>query len=103
VPDYLPSELSNCVYHIAGECLRNVYRHSRSASAFVDITITGSTLHLQVTDDGIGFKREPSAPRSGIGIATMKERTRLLGGVFELKSAPEEGTRVEVQLPVPTR
>ncbi|HEV2276449.1 MAG TPA: CHASE3 domain-containing protein [Acidobacteriaceae bacterium] len=100
VPDSLPPDVSSCVYHVAGECLRNVSKHSQSESVFVDIEFSGSSLHLSVRDEGKGFQAQPAHPRSGIGIVAMKERVRLLGGSLVIESGPEKGTRVEVRVPV---
>jgi signal transduction histidine kinase len=51
-----------------------------------------------VADDGRGF--DPAeAPESGIGLAGMLERSRLLGGQLLIESAPHEGTRVTVSVP----
>lgn len=100
VPDYLPSDVSSCIYYIAGECLRNVSKHSRARSAQVDIECSETELRLQVKDNGIGSAADPSNSRGGIGIAAMRERAHLLGGVFAIQSSPGKGTEVAVEVPV---
>lgn len=100
VPDYLPSDISTCTYHIAGECLRNVHKHSRSKTASVILEIIEGTLRLIVTDEGVGFTREPSGLHAGIGIVAMKERARLLGGTVLIQSDLRKGTKVVLELPV---
>ena len=58
----------------------------------------GRGLRLQVDDDGVGF--DPTATESaGFGLMTMRERAAAMGGEFHLRSAPDEGTRIEVIVP----
>jgi PAS domain S-box-containing protein len=100
VPDYLPSDISSCAYHIAGECLRNVHKHSRSKTAYVNLEVVQGGLRLRVRDEGIGFNRAPSGLHAGIGIVAMKERARLLGGAVLIQSGLQKGTKIVVELPV---
>jgi signal transduction histidine kinase len=62
------------------------------------VTCEGERLTVVVADDGRGFDPD-EAPESGIGLAGMLERTRLLGGQLSIESAPNAGTRVTVSLP----
>lgn len=99
-PGYLPAEVSSCVYYIVGECLRNISKHAQAQSAFIDIEIVDDNLKLCVKDDGVGFKGNPSKARGGIGVAAMKERVRLQGGTFAIESNTQNGTRIDVDVPV---
>ena len=69
--------------------------------------IIESRVKAVVQDDGEGFVPGEEAPSSstggGTGLASMKERTSLLGGNLELASAPGKGTRVEIFVPLPGR
>jgi two-component system, NarL family, sensor histidine kinase DevS len=53
-----------------------------------------------VEDDGRGFDRKTTDPAESGGLASMSERTRLLGGACSVESAPGEGTRVEASIPL---
>ena len=53
---------------------------------------------LSVYDDGRGFKVEESTTEGGVGITGMRERTSLVGGVLEIRSAPFQGTRVVLRV-----
>jgi len=99
LPDRLPAEISDCIYHIAGECLRNVSKHSKSGTAFVSVGMDGKMLRLNVRDKGIGFGQTADR-RHGIGIVTMKERARLVGGTVSIQADVEQGTTVSVEVPV---
>ena len=99
LPDRMPSEISDCIYHIAGECLRNAAKHSRGGAVFVDVAMVGNVLHLSVRDNGVGFTSSAGASR-GIGIVAMKERARLVGGTVSIRADVAEGTTVSVEVPV---
>ena len=100
LPDRMPSEISDCIYHIAGECLRNAAKHSRGGAVFVDVGLVGNVLHLSVRDNGIGFSQYGSGAGRGIGIVAMKERARLVGGTVSIRADVAEGTTVSVEVPV---
>lgn len=86
------------VYRIIQEALANAAHHSGAAQAHVWITHQEGRLNVRVTDDGQGF--DPTAtPESGIGLAGMLERSRLLGGQLSIESKPKAGTQVTVSLP----
>jgi signal transduction histidine kinase len=86
------------VYRIVQEALANAARHSGAMQAEVSITRADGQLTVVVADDGHGF--DPGeVPESGIGLAGMVERSRLLGGQLSIESALQAGTRVTVCLP----
>ena len=60
----------------------------------------GSEVSIEVANAGAGFDPALAAASGHLGIAFMRERVRLLGGSFELESAPGQGTRVLVRLPL---
>ncbi len=54
---------------------------------------------LSVCDEGNGFDTNQMSSKVGLGIPSMRERVRLLGGQFEIQSEPGKGTRIEVCVP----
>ncbi len=80
------------------EALANVARHAGPARAEVTVSAEDGVLQIVVTDDGRGF--DPVARSAGLGLRTMAERARRLGGSLDVRSTPGEGTTVEVTLPV---
>jgi signal transduction histidine kinase len=86
------------VYRIVQEALANVMRHSGARRARVSISCRDDRLTVVIADEGIGFD-VAHLPESGIGLAGMMERARLIGGHFSIESAPEAGTRVTVSVP----
>jgi signal transduction histidine kinase len=86
------------VYRIIQEALANAARHSGAAQAHVSVTRQDERLTVVVSDNGRGF--DPAEiPESGIGLAGMLERSRLLGGEFSIQSTLNAGTRVTISLP----
>jgi len=90
------------LYLIIREGIRNAVSHSGASEITVKVDITENRVRAAIEDDGRGFEPGEEATRDGgTGLASMKERTSLLGGTLELVSAPGKGTRVEILLPLP--
>lgn len=85
------------VFRILQEALSNVHRHSRSRTATVLVSCDGRTLKLEIADQGVGI---PFGSVDGVGLASMRERVRLLSGELDLKTG-QTGTTISVTLPVP--
>jgi signal transduction histidine kinase len=94
----VPDELGLCLYRILQECLQNAIRHGKAGHVTVRIDQDSTEGHMMVSDNGSGF--DPQAVSgSGIGLASMNERARHLGGRFTIESAPGRGATVHVRLP----
>jgi two-component system, NarL family, sensor kinase len=97
--------LSPAVEHgllrVVSEGLHNVVKHAEASQARITLRRRERRLSLILEDDGRGFERTSVyASPHGYGLASMRRRVRLLGGRFRLKTAPGEGTRVEVSVSV---
>jgi PAS domain S-box-containing protein len=99
VPRDVSGDVALCLFRIVQEGLRNIKRHSGTDRAEVRLECSGEKLHLSVVDRGRGFDVNSRSPRSGIGIRSMEERLRSLGGQLEVTSQPMEGTRIDAWLP----
>jgi PAS domain S-box-containing protein len=102
--DYMPrvfprlsSELETTVFRIIQEALTNVYRHSGSEDARIDISQEIDRVRLRIRDFGKGIG--PAAGTTGVGISGMKERVRQLNGELRVSRA-EPGTLVEAIIPL---
>lgn len=91
----IPEELKIAVYRILQEALNNVSKHSEATEAEVRLSDTGEVLALTVRDNGIGFEVPDPAREQrrneGMGLGSMRDRTELLSGRFEIQSRPGEG------------
>lgn len=95
----LPQELETVVYRVVQEALTNVARHSGSPRASVGVVEVLGEVRVFVEDEGRGF--DPQAVDPGRqGLLGMRERVELLGGRLSVESAPGQGTRVQVRLPI---
>lgn len=96
----LPFDVQLAAYRIVQEALRNTIRHADAGSVQLQLRREGQELALDITDDGRGFARNSGSWRAGVGLASMEERTRLLGGTLVIESQPGAGTHVRMRLPV---
>ncbi|MCZ2146314.1 MAG: HAMP domain-containing protein [Bryobacterales bacterium] len=99
-PCRISRDVRLAVYRIVQEALRNVLRHSGATEVNLRLSAGGAGLMLRIQDNGAGFDRGGPGWRPGLGLASMEERTRLLGGAFQVSSKPGEGTLIEVTLPM---
>lgn len=94
----LSQERALCLYRVAQECLANAARHSGAREVLLSLSRTGGDADLVVIDNGHGF--DTSQRGKGLGLVSMEERVVLLGGCFEVRSEPGEGTRIQIRLPL---
>jgi signal transduction histidine kinase len=88
------------VLRIAQEALQNAIRHAHATR--VDVALHGEDGHLRltVTDDGVGFDpEEPGLRARRLGLTSMEERARALGGTLTIESAPGAGTTIALEVP----
>ncbi|MFL5818286.1 MAG: sensor histidine kinase [Conexibacter sp.] len=84
---------------IVGEALSNAARHGGARSATIELQ-AGPPARLRVRDDGSGFDVDPAAvPDGAFGLQAMRERAAAVGGRAQIRSAPGDGTEIEVTLP----
>lgn len=92
----LPRAVESVLFRVAQEALANVHRHAKSLTARVRLTVTDTTVGLDIEDDGIGIARGVR-PGLGVGITGMRARVRQLGGELSIDNHGV-GTRVGVRL-----
>jgi signal transduction histidine kinase len=109
--DFVPEDLALDneqklnLFRITQESIHNVTRHAHATNVWIRLRPDDdSGMVLQVDDDGIGLFRVESngqrRPRPGLGIVSIEERARLLGGTSELKDLEGGGCRLEVRFPL---
>jgi PAS domain S-box-containing protein len=99
-PDAIPEEIGLCLYRIVQEALGNVVKHSGAEHAGVELHASADTIYLQINDDGGGFDPNEIDGRGGLGLVSMRERLHLVRGHVAIDSRPEDGTRIEVRVPL---
>jgi signal transduction histidine kinase len=98
LPAGLPTAVEAACYRVVQEGLNNSVRYADASGIDVRLEARGDRVAVSVTDDGRGF--DATAPRRGLGLRGMEDRAALLGGDFDLRTAPEEGTSVRASFPV---
>ena len=95
----LPLSVEEELYWIAQEALNNVVKHAQAKKVTVHLRFDEKDVCLEVRDDGVGFDPAKARHGGGLGVRSMEERAARVGGKLTVKSRPEEGTyvRVEVQ------
>lgn len=98
--DDVDREEQLALYRIAQESLRNIRRHAAAEQVVIRLSRHPNAVSLTVEDDGRGFERGSAGWKPGVGLASMEERARLLGGTLTIESKPGQGTRLTAQLPL---
>jgi signal transduction histidine kinase len=102
VLDSAPLAVKITVYRLIQESLTNSWRHAPGGSVRVHVHQTGDEVVVAISDQGGGFDPGAAAIGGRLGLAFMRERVRLLGGVFDIDSAPGRGTVIRARLPLST-
>jgi signal transduction histidine kinase len=90
-----------CLYRVTQEALRNVVTHAAAATADVRLRRVGDDVELTIADDGKGFDIGPAGPTGqGLGLISINERVRLVGGNVSIFTEVNKGTRVKVHVPL---
>ncbi len=87
------------VYRVVQEALHNVAKHAKARSASVQVMREGQMVLVVVEDDGVGIQTRGSSQSRSFGLAGIKERIAVLGGVSRVISSKGKGTRVEITVP----
>jgi len=99
----MPAAVETAAFRILQEGLANAARHAASTLVEVALRRRAGWLDLEVSDNGVGIGSDGMAGAGpGLGLAGMRERTRLLGGTFQIESVASGGTHIRVALPLAT-
>jgi signal transduction histidine kinase len=97
----MPIERALCLYRATQEALGNVAKHAKARHVRVDLARDHDDVRLTVADDGCGFDLTEARSRGGLGLISLDERVRLVGGQVTIRTGPQEGTEVRIQVPLP--
>jgi PAS domain S-box-containing protein len=100
VPRSVPPDVSLCLFRVLQEALQNALRHSRVRHFDVQLRGTGDAVHLTVRDEGVGFDVDAASRGPGLGLTSMKERLKLVGGELFIEPQPTRGTTVLARAPI---
>jgi signal transduction histidine kinase len=98
VPETLSPDIALCVYRVVQEALGNAARHSAASRVLLAVGGRKEALNVAIRDNGVGF--DPDQARGkGLGLISMEERVRQVGGTFSIRPRPGRGTRIEIRIP----
>jgi signal transduction histidine kinase/ligand-binding sensor domain-containing protein len=96
-------EMEISLYRIIQEGLNNVVKHAAATEVILELKRESNAVRFSLLDDGRGFLKTNWKSNGGLGLESIAERAKFLGGTFEIQSAPGKGTRLTVLLVVPPR
>jgi len=94
---HVPESLKIVLYRVLQEALNNIAKHSQTQFAKISLRQKNGKIELIVEDKGKGFS--PGSVRTGVGLASMKERVELSGGAFTLQTSRGQGTKIRATWP----
>src|SRR5262249_47703442 len=98
----LPEDLSVCLYRVLQEALQNAIKHSGSRRILVRLQFGTVAVTLTIQDSGAGFDLDAAARAGGLGLITMKERLKLVGGTLAIETTRDSGTTIQARVPLTT-
>jgi len=101
IPEAVPEDTGLCLYRVTQESLQNIWKHAESNTANVTLKATPDAIELIVEDFGRGFDLDAVRGKGGLGLISMQERVRLVGGSFMIKTqSGSSSTRIEARIPL---
>lgn len=100
VPEGLHRDITLCVFRTAQEALQNASKHSGASEVTVTLRGCNRQLELTIADEGCGFLMTEERMTKGLGLTSMQERVRYVGGSFKVTSERWRGTSVHVTVPL---
>jgi signal transduction histidine kinase len=103
VADQFPDAIKTCVFRVLQEALHNCEKHSGASMVRVGIRQLPEHLVLEVEDNGRGFslnQQRMPLKTSGLGLLGIRERAAILHGTLVIDSAPGQGTRIALRIPL---
>ncbi len=101
VPPTLSPDIATTLYRVMQESLQNISKHAAATKVTVKLTGSSKGIGLSVRDDGKGFETEGARARqAGLGLVSMQERARLMGGFLRIHSHPGQGAKVCAWIPM---
>jgi signal transduction histidine kinase len=97
--DQIPFQVAVCLYRIVQEALSNAAKHANAREVVVSLSLGKEEIKLSISDNGRGFDVIQPRQNSGLGLVSMEERARIVGGRFSIDSHIGAGTRIEVVVP----
>jgi signal transduction histidine kinase len=99
MPETISPDIALCFFRIVQEALNNIVKHSGAKQGRIEFSGASSIIRLRIVDAGVGFDPGSRAAHGGLGLASMRERLRLIGGSLAIRSFHMEGTEILAEAP----
>ena len=98
-----PAAFETALFRVCQEAMSNIARHAHAESVLVQLTEVEGEIRIEIEDDGRGFEPDnvSHAERRHFGLMGIEERVEILGGKVVIDSAPGQGTRIRLAVPLP--
>ena len=98
-----PAPFETALFRVCQEAMSNIERHAHAESVLVQLSEGEGVIRIEIEDDGRGFEPDnvSHAERRHFGLMGIEERVEILGGKVKIDSAPGQGTRVRLEVPLP--
>ncbi len=93
----VPEKVALCLYRVTQEALRNISKHANARAAVISLSRHDGQVKMAIADDGVGFAK---AEQRGLGVVSMRERVRMLGGSFDARNSPRGGGVIAIAIPL---
>ena len=100
----LNDKIEISVFRIAQEAFTNIHKYSHADHVYISCQVQGDYLQLFLEDNGVGFDVDAKLNRANkgqsLGLLSIKERAFLVNGLVQINSTPEQGTKIELRVPL---
>jgi PAS domain S-box-containing protein len=100
IPAAVPPEISLCLFRVSQEALQNAVKHSGVRHFHMELRYSSEVISLAVRDSGSGLNLQQAMKTRGLGLTSMAERVKLMGGQLSIDSQPNRGTTILAQMPL---
>jgi signal transduction histidine kinase len=100
VPETVPQDVSLCLFRVLQESLQNSAKHSGARSFETQLWASSGQIHLTVRDSGRGFDLAAAYGSAGLGLISMRERLKSVGGTLSIDSQDGSGTTIHARIPL---
>jgi len=100
IEDCFSKEQNVNLYRFVQEAMTNLVKHSQATEVLIEIVRESNSVKLLIEDNGKGFNHEEKYKGQGLGLKTMGQRIRMMGGRVEIRTANNRGTSINANIPI---
>lgn len=100
IDDLFALPVQTAIYRVVQEALTNIGKHAKPQHVWLKIKRDGQKVSFMIEDDGLGFDRHLDTEKKTLGLLTMEERVKILGGSFDLWSRKKQGAKISFTIPI---